>query len=172
MNKPEMPEPFATMARLGAKLRAEEITARRDDYISPEAAARRERVAEARGRLSAIIETEKQPAQKLPMKEAILLKILMECGELDKKTRRPKPTHAHVFRAAWVDGLNGYQMEKRCGWPRRTAETRLRAIEKKCLNGRRVASYAYDPGILKNVEAQLAEGRSRGVRIDKASLLR
>lgn len=62
-------------------------------------------------------------------------------------------------------------MERIHKWKRKTAETRLKNIEVKLLNGRKINQLCVDPAIFRNVEAQLKEGRTHGVRIHAPTLL-
>ena len=94
------------------------------------------------------------PAKSLTTTEALLLQVAVKCSELDTKTRK-KPSHWDVFLAAWKDGMNDYDMEKRKHWPRRTAGTRLRNVERTLLSGAKISALHFDPAILNSVQAQL-----------------
>ena len=107
---------------------------------------------------------------KLTMTEVALFKIAIECPKLDESSRKT-PGHWNVFLAAWKDRLSGYKMERQRKWKRSTVRNRLAMIEKTLLHGEKIERFAYDSGILTNVEKQLAAGREQGATIHRKSLL-
>jgi hypothetical protein len=103
------------------------------------------------------------PTRRLTPSAAALLAIAIGCPKLDRRNRRP-PSHWEVFLAAWREGMNDYDMERRFHWPRRTAAMRLRAIETTYLNGEKVSNMLFDPVVFKGVQEQMRAGRESGAR--------
>ena len=110
-------------------------------------------------------------AEPLTVTEAWLFKIAMGCPKLDGKNRKP-PSHWQAFLAAWKYGQSAYEMERRHhGWKRRTADERLRNVERTLLSGNKVSGLSYDPAILRNVEAQLKSAHDYHATMHRPDLL-
>lgn len=107
----------------------------------------------------------------LTLTETMLFDLAQKCLELDKATRR-LPHHYAVLKAALVDGMNTYDMERLKKWPRKTAELRLKNIETNLLKGTRIKHLHVDSTIFRNVDAQLEDARRHGAKtVHRSSLL-
>jgi len=84
---------------------------------------------------------------------------------------RKKPSHWDVFIAAWKDGMNPYEMERRRHWKRRTCASRLKEIESKLLNGNKISSLKFDDSVFEEYERMVEAGREHGVRLRPHVLL-
>jgi hypothetical protein len=120
-----------------------------------------------------LLEIEKEkaaPLEELTISEKMLFKLLTDCQNLDKATRKP-PSHANVFLAAWKEGLSSYDMERKKGWNARTARSRLKTIEECLLNGTKVSQLQHNDSILRKVEEQLKAAHDHSVRINRRAML-
>lgn len=106
----------------------------------------------------------------LTLTEAMLFDLGQKCLNLDEATRKP-PSHYAVLKAALVDGMNTYDMARAYKWPRKTAELRLKNIEAKLLSGTKIKYILVEPGIFKNVYAQLESARKHGANIYRPTML-
>lgn len=108
--------------------------------------------------------------KKLNLKEAALFKLAHDCLDLDESTRKP-PSHYAVLKAALIDGMNTYDMERIKKWPRKTAELRLKNIESMLLHGAKISQLHVDTSIFNNVDAQIEAGRKQGRKVYSPALL-
>ena len=105
------------------------------------------------------------------LEEHLLLKIALGCPGLDSKTRR-RPSHWEVFLAAWKDGMSAYEMTRRHGWNRRTADGRLSNVQRSFLHGAKISQFQFSPAILRNVEAEISAAHEHNAeRIDPRAFL-
>lgn len=113
--------------------------------------------------------------EQVTLSEAVLFNVALRCPELDAPNRKPRRGatlgHWHVFLAAWKERLSCYEMERRKGWNRRTAQARLNNIERTLLNGKKVANLAFDAATFDAVNRQLEAGRQHGRRLNHRALL-
>ena len=108
--------------------------------------------------------------KKMELKEMALFKLANECLALDKSIRTPPP-HSAVLRAALIDRMNPYDMERKNKWPRKTAELRLKNIETNLLNGAKISHLHVDTSVFKNVDAQIDAARQKGRKVHSPALL-
>jgi len=108
--------------------------------------------------------------EKLDLKEMALLKLANECLALDKSIRKP-PSHYAVLKAALIDHMNTYEMERKNKWPRKTAELRLKNIETNLLNGTKFSHLHVDTSVFMNVDAQIEAARKKGCKVYSPALL-
>lgn len=106
----------------------------------------------------------------LTMEENLLFTIATRCPDLDKKNRK-KPSHWEVFLAAWKDRLSTYEMARKKGWKRETAQLRKKTIEDSLLSGNKIEDLCFDSGLLNNIESQLKETRKHNAQMNRRDLL-
>ena len=106
----------------------------------------------------------------MDLKEMALLKLANECLALDKSIRKP-PSHYAVLKAALIDHMNTYEMERKNKWPRKTAELRLTKIETELLHSNKISQFHVDMSVFNNVDVAIEAARKKGRKVYSPTLL-